>query len=259
MLGRYVGRRIAQEGSTAAFAAVAPELRKADITIGNLECVLSDKPFTESKRVRLRGNPSLAPTLADAGFDVLSVANNHALDAGTAGLTDTLAALASAHIAAVGVRPEPVIVERQGLKVAFLAYCDFPGNPGISFTDESRLSEQIAAAHKGADIVVVSWHWGNELSMKVSLRQEHLAKLAANAGADLVLGHHPHVLQSIAWVNGKDGHRSLVAYSLGNFVFDGRTDSERTSEILHVEIDKSGVKGYRVTPMRIENGFPRGL
>ncbi len=317
MLGRYVGRRIVRKGIGSIFADSAAELSKADIAFGNLECVLSKRPFVVSKRILLRADPSSAAGLARAGFDVLSVANNHSLDAGSAGLDDTLGVLGKVGILGVGAGsvpiggepgiapgvsyppyppvaeaqegfrwagpppplfpfrkgepspdgsglltsaplgfPEGPIVERGGVRIAFLAYCDFPGASGIAYTDEGRLPEDIASARKVADVVIVSWHWGNELSTTVSKRQRHLARLAARAGADVILGHHPHVLQAIEWLPGRE-RRCLVAYSLGNFVFDAGTAAEKQTGILHVALSKEGARSYSFSKYTIYRGSPR--
>ncbi|MCW5942405.1 MAG: CapA family protein [Fimbriimonadaceae bacterium] len=260
MLGRYVARRIAREGAHALFDAARPAL-DADLTFGNLECVLGDAPFARPKRFLLRGDPASASALAKAGFDVLSVANNHAVDAGEPGLRQTLRALEDDGVNPVGHRAEPTVVVRKGLRVAFLAITDFPVDPPglVRQTDESTLAGDIADARRRADVVVVSWHWGTEGSHLPSDRQRRLARLAADAGADLVLGHHPHVLQPIEWLPAKDGRRCLVAYSLGNFVFDATRPAERQTLVLRATLAKNGVQSYATVPFRIRQGRPLPL
>lgn len=257
MLGRYVGRRIEREGADALFAAARPAL-KADLGFANLECVLGDAPFTQARRIRLRGAPASARALAKAGFNVVSVANNHALDAGEAGLRQTLASLREAGIVAAGLPGGPVVLERKGLRVGFLAYSDFPTEPSraIARTDEATLAGDIAALRQEADIVAVSWHWGTEGLATADPRQRRLAGAAARAGADLILGHHPHVVQPIEWLAGKDGRRCLVAYSLGNFVFDAVKPAERETLVLRARLTKHGVAGYTTVPCRITRGAP---
>lgn len=257
MLGRYVGRRIEREGADALFKAARPAL-KADLAFANLECVLGDAPFTRSKRILLRGSPAAATALAKAGFDIVSVANNHALDAGEPGLRQTLASLRRAGIAAAGLPAAPVLLARKGLTVGFLAYTDFPDEPSgvLARTDEATLADDVAAVRRQADIVAVSWHWGTEGDATPNPRQRRLATLAAKAGADLVLGHHPHVLQPIAWLPAKDGRRCLVAYSLGNFVFDATKPPERETLVLRVKLAKHGVESYTIVPCRITKGAP---
>lgn len=260
MPGRFVGKRIDRDGFSRVFGqAAAEEISRADIAFGNLECPLTNLPFAGSKSIQLRAKPTVALNLAKAGFDVLSIANNHALDAGLAGLRDTLSALEACGIRPVGHASSPTVMQKSGVRVAFLAYCDFPndsGGAGIRYTDESALAANIASVRKRADVVVVSWHWGFEGSPLVSHRQKALARKAVDAGADVVLGHHPHVLQPIEWAKGPGGRPALIAYSLGNFVFDARKPNERETLILHVRVGKAGVRAYRTSAYRIERGGP---
>lgn len=255
MLGRWVERRIEREGADLLFDAVRSELAGADLTFGNLECVLSLAPFVAKKRILLRASPSSASALAKAGFDVLSVANNHALDCGEPGLADTVRTLRATGVKPVGDNAEPVMFDVKGLKLAFLAFSEYEFGPrGLQGSDLLAL---IRRAQKLADVVIVSWHWGSEGSAVESSRQKELARKAAEAGADLILGHHPHVLQPIRWLERADGRRCLVAYSLGNFVFDAVKEPERKTAILHITLDKSGVKSFRTTPWCIRNGSPQ--
>jgi len=256
MFGRSVAARIQKEGYTAILGAATPELKKADLAFGNLECVLSRRPFTQQKRFLFEGPEDAAPAIKDAGFSLVSVANNHSLDAGPSGLADTVAALNRAHIDRIGDSTDPLVLTRHGVRIAFLAYSDFPTIPGIRYTDEFRLASAIKVARQQADAVVISWHWGNEGIATPSPRQIKLAKLAAGAGADLVLGHHPHVWQPVEWLPGKDGHRCLVAYSLGNFVFDAIPMDQRKTGILHVALSAKGVTGFSITPYEILRGAP---
>ena len=249
MLGRYVGRRIEREGPASVFAKV-PSIKDADLAFGNLECVLSRRPFAVSKRVLLRGVPASTQALQSSGFAVMSVANNHALDAGLAGRKDTEDALARIGIRAVGGSDFATTVTVKGLRIALIAHSDFPNMAG-----DAVVADEIRALRATHDVVILSWHWGEELSKQVSPRQRQLATQAAEAGADLVIGHHPHVQQPIEWIE-KGGRRCLVAYSLGNFVFDARTASERESKILHVLLSTDGVKEYLEESVQIRNGFP---
>ncbi len=251
MLGRWVGREIDTHGRDYPLSKAKQELGKSDIAIGNLECALSKLAFSGRKRFHLQAKPAIGQALQSGGFAALSLANNHALDCGPDGLAETTSALRMSGVATIGITENPTVMIRKGLRIAFLAYCDFPndsGGPGVSYTNETRLQNDITVARRQADVVVVYWHWGDELSRKVSNRQRLLAKRAANAGVDLVLGAHPHVLQPIEWIQGNGGKMCLVAYSLGNFVFDAPDAATSHSEILHVTLSKRGVTGFRVSP-----------
>jgi len=255
MLGRWVGAEIRRHGPDYPFTKASAELRRADLAIGNLECALSRAPFAHSKQFQLRGDPAEAPALRRAGFAAMTLANNHALDCGPLGLSDSVAALASAGVRPLGVTPRATIFIRRGVRIAVLAYCDFPhdsGGAGIQYTDEATLARDLALAKKNADIAVVFWHWGVGLSPQVSARQTHLARLAMRDGADVVVGCHPHVLQPVE----KTRH-GVIAYSLGNFVFDARPGAQSQSEILHVFVTKHGASGFRVSRYRIRNCRPQ--
>lgn len=307
MLARHVERRANRTGYDSLFAHARAELEEADLALGNLECALSERPTIKGKKIVLRAKPKAAEALAKAGFDALSLANNHAFDCGPAGLTDTVQGLQEAGILPVGTSPKPQTIERNGVRIALLAYCDFPndsGGPGISYTPnlplplersergrgpggrvseptnhpnlplplehsertwepgtkdsvaEQELTAQILSAKKDADVLVVLWHWGTEGSSEPDARQKRLARIAANAGADLIVGSHPHVLQPIGWLTAKSGNRCLVAYSIGNFVFDSTKETERRSAILNVQIGKIGVRSWSLSGYRIRNGAP---
>jgi poly-gamma-glutamate synthesis protein (capsule biosynthesis protein) len=177
----------------------------------------------------LRAKPAAVAALDAAGFDVVSLANNHALDAGEAGLAETVSALNAAGIAGLvetgvwqdsGVKPCPCPPLRGGgplgvgghtrIRYQLLAFDD----SGVPLDLETAVS-RVAAAAKQADLVIVSMHWGGEYQAAPSPRQQSIARSLAGAGADLIIGHGPHVLQRVEWIG-----ETLVAYSLGNFLFD---------------------------------------
>jgi poly-gamma-glutamate synthesis protein (capsule biosynthesis protein) len=155
----------------------------------------------------LRAPPEAVAALSTSGFDVVSLANNHTMDAGQAGLAETIAILNGSGIAHV----LPARYDRSAdLRVAFVALDDSTGR-----LDPSAASEVVARAARSAEVVVASVHWGGEYQAAPSGRQRSVARVLANAGADLVIGHGPHVLQPVEWHG-----ETLVAYSLGNFLFD---------------------------------------
>lgn len=276
MLGRGVAGRVAQYGPNYPFTEVMPLLRDADIAFGNLEAPLTERRSAAEKDYVFRGSPTAAEGLAWAGFDVLSLANNHALDYGYEGLQDTVAALQEQGIAFVGTGDNeaaahsPVILTVNGLRVAFLAYVNLPndgvsgfsvrntaadeGRPGVAWGDVDRIMADVAVTREQADVVVVSLHTGLEYRESPSDLQRRLARAAVDAGADLVLGHHPHVLQRIERHKG-----ALIAYSLGNFVFDfDETDynvpglPSSLSVMLKVTLTRAGVESFELVPMRLD-------
>ena len=272
MLGRTIGELIESEGPQAPFIDTAPTLSSADITVGNLECPISERGTAEEKTYAFRAPLESGESLAFAGFDVLSLANNHSLDYGPLALEDTLNILADQKISSVGAGINaaqaygPVIIEVNGLRIAFLAYADIPPNDydypaweaspdkaGIAWAHPERVRQGVATALKQADIVVVLLHNGYEIVQQVSGHQQEIARLAIDSGASLVIGHHPHVLQRIETY--KEG---LIAYSMGNFVFDNFLFPPNYSAILKVELSENGVESYELIDVIVQlNGVPQ--
>ncbi len=272
MLARTVGDQVLEKGPQIVFTGVQSILDSADIRVGNLECALTERNTPEKKSFPLKAPLQAVQALSLARFDLLSLANNHAMDYGYAGLVDTQAALSQSGIATVGAGSNasfahaPVIIEKNGLRLAFLAYADvMPENsgfdahtwiatdtsPGIAWADPDRIKADVSAASLKADLVVVLLHSGYEINSAVSTDQRLEAQTAIDAGAALVLGSHPHLLQSI-----EQYHGGLIAYSLGNFVFDQYDGIENASIILRVTLDRSGFMSYDYVPVLIENGLP---
>jgi poly-gamma-glutamate synthesis protein (capsule biosynthesis protein) len=249
-----------------AFPFVKSLFQLADVRFGNLECILSREPIRERKRhaYYLNADPGFSSVLKALSLEVLSVANNHTLDAGEKGLRDTVMNLNQMGIQAVGVpqgvggRQEPVVLKKKGMTLAFLAYVDANTGDMKSFllypflADPKVVSEDVQRVRPSNDLVIVSFHWGHEYDHLATERQKELAQAAKMAGADLVIGHHPHVLQEISWNPAK---KQLVAYSLGNFIFDlfepSRLRKVRRSMILYVRVDTRSKKIKDFSPISI--------
>lgn len=277
MLARTIATdTIANNGPAAVFAAVAPILNEADLTVGNLECVLAEggEPV-EPKAYTFRAPPIAADALQWGGFDVLSVSNNHALDYGYGALQETFALMANRNITPVGVAENeaaahaPVIIERNGVRLAFLAYTEVlvesrsqfdtrsweavGDAPGLAWADPERITVDVTAAKAQADVVIVFLHSGLEGRLDVFRMQKIPARAAIDAGAALVIGSHPHLLQPIEEYNG-----GLIVYSLGNFVFDDFDGDFNYSAILTVTLTRAGVDAYDFVPVMLdEAGLPR--
>jgi poly-gamma-glutamate capsule biosynthesis protein CapA/YwtB (metallophosphatase superfamily) len=275
MLARTVGEQVLARGPQIVFAGVQSILDAADIRVGNLECAITDRNQPDHKSFTLKAPPQAAQALKLGGFDVLSLANNHAMDYGYAGLTDTQNALSQSGIATVGAGLDaaaahsPVMIERNGLRLAFLAYADVlpensgfdprtwiatSSNPGIAWADPDQIKADVTAAKLQADLVIVLLHSGIEITSVInnlSAGQRLEAHTAIDSGAALVIGSHPHVLQQIERYNG-----GLIAYSLGNFVFDQYAGIANATIILRVYLTRAGVQSYNYVPALIENGLP---
>lgn len=239
MLGRDV--RPAAE----TFAYLEPYLSSADLALANLESPLTAAPVEPGSPYALCAPPENVQFLAQAGFDLLSLANNHNLDCGTMGLADTQAALIEAGLGFLGPGPEPVYRSIRGLRLALFAF----DATSDRFDLESAVHAVRSARETGA-LVVVSLHWGMEYQAGASPDQKEIAGQLARAGAGLIWGHHPHILQPSAWL---DEGRTLVLYSLGNALFDPYgLDSTRRSALVLVTLDPQGVADFQAIPFVID-------
>ena len=261
MLSRGVGRMMEKKNDWQyPFLKIKDTLVEADLLIGNLEGPISSKGVKVGSIYSFRADPRAVVGLADAGFDVLSLANNHLWDYGRDAFNQTLDILREANIDYIGAGidyPEAhqaLVREVKRTKVAFLAYTDLVpisitkenSKPAVAFLDLKQIIPDIAKAKTLADLVVVSFHWGNEYETKHNQKQEALAHAVTDAGANLVIGHHPHVVQEVEKY--KDGY---IAYSLGNFVFDQNFSTDtRSGLILKVTVKDKKIE--KVEPQKIK-------
>jgi poly-gamma-glutamate synthesis protein (capsule biosynthesis protein) len=240
-------------------------VRAADITFGNLENPISLRGEDQGSKYSFRARPEAIEGLAFAGFDVLSLANNHIWDWGRDALEDTILLLRQSGIASVGAglnvqdANEPVILVANDLRIGYLAYTNlYPASlrAGEAYVGVSRfapvyIGEQIRKTDAESDIVVVSLHWGEEYAPHPEAWQRELAYNLVDAGADLIIGHHPHVVQDTEWYNG-----AFIAYSLGNFVFDQYFSEATTNGLmLRVTVTRDGVAEVEEVPVHINDAF----
>lgn len=245
------------------FSELGNFLSRADITFGNLETPLTSGRVIQSGEMVFRSDPKMAGVLNNQGFDIVSLANNHTPNFGAKGLRDTFNYLDEAGVAYVGAGEDgprayaPVYLERQGIKFAFIAHNDsdvVPAyyradekGPGTALIDEDELAAAISTAKEQVDLVIVSLHSGTEYVPGPNSRQTKFAHAAIDFGADLVIGHHPHVVQTIEEYQGK-----YIFYSLGNFVFD-QSWSQETADSLAVKFhfNKDGLVSFFTYPLRM--------
>lgn len=250
------------------FLKIAPELKKADVLFGNLEGPISDKGEKVGSIYSFRADPRVIEGLTFVGFDVLSLANNHTLDYGRVALEDTFLRLKEAKIdyAGAGLNDQeasgPVIKEIKGFKIAFLAYTN-SGSPNWQATKKSsglawadwnnleKIKQDIKKAKSETDVLIVSLHAGEEYIQGPNQFQIAFAKAAIDSGADIVIGHHPHVVQK-----NEEYKNGYIFYSLGNFVFD-QTFSEKTMEgqIVKVSIENGKIKEALPINIKINDSF----
>lgn len=267
------------EGSSRAalsggLAAITPALSAADLTVVNLETAVSTGGTRSTgKQFTFRAPPAAFTVLKAAGVDVVTMANNHALDYGTSALADSLAASKAAGLPVVGAGPDedaafaPHISVVKGRRVAVIgatqvldanlatAWTAGPGKPGLaSAKDEPRLVQAVQEARKQADVVVVDLHWGTETVSCPTDSQESLAKALSAAGADVVVGSHAHVLLGGGFLG-----RTYVHYGLGNFVFYARTPVTQATGVLTLTVQGRAVTKADWLPARIGGGVPAPL
>lgn len=267
MLSRGVAGEIREHGDDPGFpfSRMTNYLKSGDIVFGNLE-----NPITPGREIMppervLRADPGVAAALRDAGFTIFSLANNHLLDFGPRGLLDTFQYLELAGIeyAGAGKTENEAFaaryIETKGLRLAFLAFCDpvlapeaclaGAGRPGIAYLDQEKIQATVREAREKADFVVVSMHAGTEYEPAPELAQTRFAHLAVDSGADLVLGHHPHVLQKVEEYKGK-----YIFYSLGNFVFDQKwSRATREGLLAKIFFSAEGVEKIECLPVFIND------
>jgi poly-gamma-glutamate synthesis protein (capsule biosynthesis protein) len=266
LLSRGVGRQIEKHGPHYPFKKMQKLTSLADIAFCNLECPISKGGFPRKTQFLFRADPQAVEGLSYAGFDIASLANNHTLDYGRDALLDTMSHLSKADIKPSGAgtsRSEavkPAVIIKKGLKVGFLSYTDLPAQgdtplpdkPGIARVDPGTLTGEVKGAEKDIDVLVVSFHWGVEYKSAPTERQKELAHKAIDAGADLVLGHHPHVLQPVEIYKNKP-----IIYSMGSFVFDVRPwPSTRRSQVYTFELNPGKARLVKKTPIKIVNCQP---
>jgi poly-gamma-glutamate synthesis protein (capsule biosynthesis protein) len=236
-LGRAMGKRLLRDPFHAPFASVSPLLEQADVRFVNLEGPLSDQKgetMSPSNMLVFTGPPSGADALARAGITVVSTANNHAWDYGKNAALETLAHLDRVGVAHTGTGPtlddawRPALMEAHGVRIAVFAVTDIwnqgplEGHEGRNFVaqaDLPRLADAIKTVRTQVDAVLVSYHGGVEYQDMPTPRTRAFLSGAIDAGADAVIGHHPHVIQGIAW----HGERPIL-YSLGNLLMQMHRD-----------------------------------
>lgn len=266
MLSRAVGKQMEKNGDyTFPFQQIAEVTRAADFAFANLENPVSSRGENQGSIYSFRADPRATEGLARAGFDAVSLANNHIFDYGADAFTDTLTLLGANSIAPVGAGRNyqeanaPYRFALGDTRFALLAYTNlYPAsleagrnNVGISNFDEEKIYAVVKAVKQQTDIVIVSLHWGQEYQTTANNFQKRVAHALVDAGADLVIGAHPHVVQEIEQY--KNGY---IAYSLGNFVFD-QNFSKETMEglMLKVTVRVNNIERVEQLPIRINPAF----
>jgi len=263
MLGGRAEPFLKEFGPEYPFSDVMPFLSRADVVVGNLESSISIRgTAVENKKFTLRAGPIAAQALKKAGIRVVTLANNHSMDFGPLALSDTRTVLEENDILYTGAGMDldearsPAFLKVKGRTIAFLSYSlTFPleffasaGRPGTAPGYADFVRSDIKKARTSADLVVVSFHWGAELLTSAKDYQVELGHMAIDWGADLVIGHHPHVLQELDVYKGR-----IIAYSLGNFVFGSESDRTNASIILLLTFQGKSLSRVEAVPLDVNN------
>jgi poly-gamma-glutamate capsule biosynthesis protein CapA/YwtB (metallophosphatase superfamily) len=263
---REVGRRVrAQNDINYPFLNVADYLRKGDIVIGNLESTITEGREIMDGEMVFRSDPGTEIALRNAGFNLITLANNHTPDFGEKGLKDTMFYLEQAGLDHIGAgmnleeASRPKYITKNGITFAFLNFNDsdvVPGyygagenSSGTALMDIDLMTFRVAEAKENSDFVILIMHSGTEYVPNPNQRQIDFARAGIDAGVEMVIGHHPHVVQSAEIYKGK-----YIFYSLGNFVFDQMWSQDtREGIILSVSFNRDGVKDLEFIPYEIRN------
>lgn len=240
-------------------------LRRSELLFGNLECAHSELGLRNNdyNSVQMRGDPRHIEALVAAGFKVVNVANNHSLQHGKETFLDSVKQVEDSGIACCGIAAnseatsaKPVVIQMNGLAVGFLGYSLRPRQyfehvPLYAEGHADAMERDVRELRKHTDAVIVSVHWGEEFIQRPSPEEIQTARRLVDAGADLIIGHHPHVLRGIE----RHG-RGHIVYSLGNFVCDMVwDDSLRTSLIFECTITPDGIQDVRLIPTYTNNDY----
>lgn len=266
MLSRGVSYQISKNNDLYyPFRSIQTLLRQNDFVFANFESPIIPGRQIHTGEMAFRVDENLAPILKELNFSIFSLANNHLLDFGQKGLLNTLKILAENQIQYIGAGEnyqeahQYKILEKNNIKVAFLAYNDSDvilatneateNRPGTAFMDLDALQKDLTEAKKLADFTIVSMHSGTEYKENPNSRQIEFAHTAIDNGANLVIGHHPHVVQPIEKY--KNGY---IFYSLGNFIFDQAWSQETTEGIAtQIIFSKNEIRNIKILPLIIEN------
>ena len=223
----------------------------ADLAFINQETVISHS-FPPESYPGFNSPVDLADDLVDVGFDIICVANNHMLDKGALGLRDTYDNWNKRPVTLIGCHEENdsgkyvTYVEKNGIKIGLVAYTygtnlgEDPAKYGLyaSYLKYADIEGELAEAKANSDFVIVSVHWGDEGKNAPNDEQKMYAQKFADNGADVIIGHHPHTLQPIEWIEGKNGNRTLCVYSLGNFLHEQEYEYQVPGGIISFDIVK---------------------
>lgn len=250
------------------YAGIADIIGGADIAFVNQESPVGGTDLGISGYPNFNAPREMIEELIEIGFDVFNIANNHMLDKGEKGYVNTIEYFNSLPVMMIGGYTKSDydkvrIVEQQGVRIAFLSYTTLV-NEGhkndlsassqyiIPYADTADITRQVGLAKAQADVVIVSFHWGTEDEFGVTAEQQKYAKLCADLGVDVVLGHHPHVVGGVEYLTGESGNKTLVAYSLGNLCSTMLYGRNMVGEILSFDIVQAENGAIRIENVLVD-------
>lgn len=249
------------------YARVKDTIASADVATINQETIVA-KSYEPSGYPLFNSPQELGQTVVNTGFDVVNLANNHMLDKTAKGLAEAIDFWDATGLARTGAYKDTQdlesveYIEKNGLKIGLVGITQYtnglvlPSDSPLKYiltSDEATIERKIKAAKAQCDVVLVNVHWGSEYTTTPAQEQRNLAKKMADWGANVIIGHHPHVLQPVEWIENGDGTRTLVAYSLGNFISQQNTAARVIGGMLHYDITKDFETGkVTVSNVRFE-------
>lgn len=241
---------------TPSYTTIKPFVEAHDLAFINQETLMCGEGYELSYYPRFNVPQELGDAVVDAGFDIVGLANNHMLDKGASGLSATLDYWDSQPVTHIGAYrnreefEEITVIEKNGISIALLAFTEHTNGLYlrsdselyVPYIDSELVARKVAEADELADITVVSIHWGNEYTFKLSSVQTEIAKIICENGGDVIIGHHPHIIQAVEWIEVGE-NKTLCAYSLGNFMSEMERDYKILGAMLSFDIEKLGEDG----------------
>lgn len=240
------------------YSRVKPMISSADLATINQETIIS-KSNPPSSYPMFNSPQEVGQEIVNVGFDVVNMANNHMLDKGVKGLTEAMefwgsqeGVVKTGGYADKNELEQVEYIERNGIKIGLVGITQYlnglslPKDSPIQIiltSDYKTIEAKIKNAKKVCDVVLVNVHWGTEYQTEPTDEQKNLAKKMADWGADVIIGHHPHVLQPVTWIDRADGGRTLCVYSLGNFISQQNTGARVIGGMLRYSLVKDGASG----------------
>lgn len=241
------------------YASIKPYIETADLAFVNQETILGGEDKGYSGYPLFNTPDELAKTLSDVGFDIVNGATNHAIDQGESGITHSINVFKKYnHITYIGLRDSDIpVIEKNGIKIAFLSYNQFINydkqTDSLKAFNKEIMQQDVENAKEISDVIIVSCHYGIENSIELGKKQQEYSQYLADLGVNVIIGTHSHTLQPVTWLKGKEGNKTLVAYSLGNFISGMLDEESQLGGMLSFDIMKDeniiSIENATLTPL----------